>query len=144
MIAWMARRLLLLAWLFASLAWAQTPAVTPAEARALRAVIEAQLDAFRRDDAARAFSYAAPGIQATFGSAENFMAMVRTQYAVVYRPASVQFEGLLLSEGDVVQAVRFTDAGGQAWLALYPMQRQADGTWRIAGCYLQRASGRQT
>jgi hypothetical protein len=40
--------------------------------------------------------------------------------------------------------VRFTDAGGQAWQALYPMQRAADGTWRIGGCYLQRAAGKQT
>lgn len=134
----------LLILLSASLAWGQAPAVSPADAAAVRAVIAAQLDAFRRDDAARAFSYAAPGIQATFGSAENFLQMVRTQYAVVYRPASVEFEALLLSEGDVVQAVRFTDAGGQAWLALYPMQRAADGTWRIGGCYLQRATGRQT
>ena len=140
----MARRLLPLVLLYASLAWAQAPAVTPEDARAVRAVIQAQLNAFRRDDAKLAFSYAAPGIQATFGSAENFMEMVRTQYAVVYRPASVEFESLLASEGDVVQAVRFTDAQGQQWLALYPMQRAADGTWRIGGCYLQRAAGKQT
>jgi hypothetical protein len=144
MIQRMTRRLLLLLLLSSSLAWAQAPAVSPADVNAVRAVIQAQLDAFRRDDAARAFSYAAPGIQATFGSAESFMQMVRTQYAVVYRPASVAFESLLLSEGDVVQAVRFTDANGQAWLALYPMQRAADGTWRIGGCYLQRADGKQT
>ena len=138
------RLLLLLLLLSAPLAWAQTPAVTPADARAVRAVIQAQLDAFRRDDAARAFSYAAPGIQATFGSAENFMEMVRTQYAVVYRPKRVEFESLMQSEDDVVQAVRFTDAGGQVWQALYPMQREADGTWRIGGCYLQRAAAKQT
>ncbi len=52
-------------------------AVPPEEARAVRAVIEAQLDAFRRDDAARAFSLATPGIRATFGDAETFMNMVR-------------------------------------------------------------------
>jgi hypothetical protein len=140
----MMRRLFVLLLLSAPLAWAQAPAVTPEDARAVRAVIQAQLNAFRRDDAALAFSYAAPGIRATFGSAENFMEMVRTQYAVVYRPKSVTFESLLVSEGDVVQVVRFTDAGGQAWQALYPMQRAADGTWRIGGCYLQRAAGKQT
>src|SRR6266568_3695810 len=51
-------------------------AVPPEDARAVRAVIEAQLDAFRRDDAARAFSLATPGIRATFGDAETFMEMV--------------------------------------------------------------------
>ncbi len=36
--------------------------LAPEEARAVRAVIEAQLDAFRHDDAARAFSYATDDI----------------------------------------------------------------------------------
>jgi hypothetical protein len=118
--------------------------LAPHEARAVRAVIEAQLDAFRRDDSARAYSYAAPGIRATFGTPENFMEMVRTQYAVVYRPSSVAFEEPIVADGQVVQPVRLTDAEGRAWLALYPMLREADGTWRINGCYLRRASGQQS
>jgi ketosteroid isomerase-like protein len=85
--------------------------VSDADARAVREVIEAQLDAFKRDDAPRAFSYAAPGIRATFGTPENFMA---------------------------------TDAGGRAWLALYPMEKQPDGSWRINGCQLAPLSGRET
>jgi hypothetical protein len=40
------------------LAWAQPP-LTAADAGAVREVIEAQLDAFQKDDAPRAFSYAA-------------------------------------------------------------------------------------
>ena len=125
------------------LSGAQQTDVRPEDARAVRAVIEAQLDAFRRDDAARAFSYAAPGIRETFGTAENFMQMVRTQYAVVYRPASVAFEAPLVSEGQVVQPVRFTDSEGSAWGAIYPMWREPDGTWRVNGCYLQRLAARK-
>ena len=112
--------------------------VPPADVRAVRQVIEAQLDAFKRDDAARAFSYATSGIRATFGTAENFMEMVRTQYAVVYRPRSVAFDPPIPLGDDLVQPVRFTDADGRAWVGLYPMQRQADGTWRIDGCQLRR------
>src|SRR6058998_2468239 len=93
-------------------------AVPPEDARAVRAVIEAQLDAFRRDDAARAFSLATPGIRATFGDAETFMDMVRRSYAVVYRPKSVAFDAPLLIDGELVQPVRLTDAEGRAWLAL--------------------------
>ena len=119
-------------------------AVPPEDARAVRAVIEAQLDAFRRDDAARAFSLATPGIRATFGDAETFMDMVRRSYAVVYRPSSVAFEAPLLIGGEVVQPVRLTDAEGRAWLALYPMQRQPDGSWRTNGCRLARLAGTQT
>ena len=72
--------------------FAAAQTVAPADARMIRAVIEAQLDAFKHDDAARAFSYAAPGIRETFGTAQNFMEMVRTQYPVVYRPSRVEFE----------------------------------------------------
>ena len=118
-------------------------AVSPADARAVRAVIEAQLDAFRRDDAAGAFSLAAPGIRATFGSPENFMEMVRTSYAVVYRPKSVVFEAPVVIDGEVVQPVRMTDDEGRGWLALYPMQRQPDGSWRTNGCQLGRLAGQR-
>jgi hypothetical protein len=107
-------------------------------------VIEAQLAAFKRDDAARAFSYAAPGIRDSFGSAERFMAMVREQYAVVYRPRSVSFEEPLMVGEDLVQPVRMTDADGRAWMALYPMVKQPDGSWRINGCHLAHLPARET
>ena len=118
-------------------------AVSAADARAVRAVIEAQLEAFRRDDAPRAFSYAAPGIRASFGTPENFMAMVREQYAVVYRPRSVSFEEPLMAGADLVQPVRMTDGEGRAWMAIYPMAKQPDGSWRINGCHLARLPARE-
>ncbi len=117
--------------------------IAPADAREIREVIEAQLDAFRKDDAAKAFSLATPGIRETFGSPERFMDMVRSSYAVVYRPASIAFEAPVILEGQVVQAVRMTDAQGRAWLALYPMDRQPDGSWRTNGCQLARGPGQQ-
>jgi hypothetical protein len=119
-------------------------AVAPADARAVRATIEAQLDAFRRDDAERAFSLATPGIRATFGDAETFMDMVRSSYAVVYRPSSVTFEAPLIVRGELVQPVRLADAAGRIWLAIYPMQRQADGRWLTNGCQLTPLRGTQT
>src|SRR5689334_3628839 len=82
------------------------------DVQAVRKVVEAQLDAFRKDDAERAFSYAAPGIRKAFGSAEHFMAMVRSQYAVVYRPHAVTFRTPRRVGGDLVQPVRMTDQEG--------------------------------
>ena len=32
----------------------------------------------------------------------------------------------------------------RAWLALYPMQRQPDGSWRTNGCQLVRRAGTET
>ncbi len=131
------------------LALAMSAACTAAEipdrdAQAIRAVVTAQLEAFAQDDAARAFSYATANIRAQFGSAESFMSMVRTSYPVVYRHRSVQFEKPANIEGEVIQAVRLTDNEGHAWLALYPMQRDNDGSWRINGCQLARAPGVST
>jgi hypothetical protein len=125
-------------------ALAGAQAVSDADARAVRQVIEAQLAAFRRDDARRAFSYAAPGIRDSFGTPEKFMAMVREQYAVVYRPRSVSFEEPLIVGEDLVQPVRMTDGYGHAWMANYPMAKQPDGSWRINGCHLARLPARET
>lgn len=125
-------------------ALAQATAVPPADARAMREVIEAQLDAFRQDDAARAFALATPSIRETFGSPENFLEMVRRSYAVVYRPKAVVFETPLVVDEQVLQPVLLTDQDGQEWIAVYPMQRQPDGSWRTNGCQLGRLSGLKT
>ena len=115
---------------------ANAQAVKPEDARAVRQVIEAQLDAFKRDDAARAFSYATPNIRYMFQTPENFAAMVRSQYPMVYRPASVDFREARVIDGQLTQVVVFTDAQANRWLALYPME--VDGaTWRIDGCLVE-------
>jgi len=118
--------------------------VTKDDAKKIRRIIEAQLAAFAKDDAARAFSYAAPGIKQMFGTPERFIDMVRQGYPVVYRPASVSFlapEGL---DGTVIQAVEMTDASGAAWVAVYRLEKQRDGQWRIAGCELTAGQGAGT
>lgn len=134
--------LALLLFLFPPLVQAQG-AVSPEDARAVREVIQSQLDAFARDDGVRAFSLATPGIREIFGTADKFMAMVRTSYPVVYRPKSVLFETPVAAEGLVFQPVRMTDDEGHGWMALYPMQKQPDGKWRTNGCQLGRLAGQQ-
>ena len=114
------------------------------DAEAIRKVISDQIDAFAHDDGPRAFALATTGIQATFGTAERFMEMVRTQYQVVYRPKSVQFQAPEIIEGEVVQPVRMTDAAGGVWLAIYPMVREPGRGWRTNGCLLHRVAGVQT
>ena len=117
--------------------------ISKEDAAAIRKVISDQIDAFARDDGARAFSLATKGIQATFGTAEAFMEMVRSQYQVVYRPKSVQFRPPEIVEGEIVQPVRMTDAAGGTWLAIYPMLREPGRGWRTNGCLLHRLSGTQ-
>ena len=114
------------------------------DASAIRAVIEAQLDAFRADDATRAFSYAAPGIQALFGTPAKFLAMVQSEYPVVYHPASVTFLAVQEIDGQVSQVVQMTDTAGALWMAVYTLERQQDHSWRISGCAVFRGTGRST
>ena len=110
-------------------------------AQAIQAVIDAQLQAFAADDAERAFSFASDAIRELFRNAERFMAMVRREYAVVYRPARREFIALEVRPAEVLQAVRLHDAQGAEWIAVYRMQEVAAGEWRINGCVLQRLPG---
>jgi hypothetical protein len=113
-----------------------------ADASSVRAVIEAQLAAFAQDDAPRAFSFATPRLRASFGSADNFMDMVRRSYPVVYRHATVAFLKPEVADGVVMQAVHFTDDTGVLWIALYQLERQQDKSWRISGCHAVQTEGR--
>ena len=119
--------------------------VSAADTAAIRAVVQAQLDAFAADDGKRAFSLAAPGIRKMFGNADRFMEMVRTGYPAVYRPASVSFlKPELAGAAMVIQGLRLTDASGASWRAVYQMQRQPDKSWRIGGCQVVPSDERVT
>ena len=123
---------------------AETLAVSATDAQAIRAVVQAQLDAFAADDANRAFALAAPKIREQFGDADTFISMVRSGYPVVYRPASTEFMVPQWVAGEIIQSVRMTDDRGTLWLASYVLQRQPDKSWRIAGCAVTEIEGRVT
>lgn len=104
-----------------------------------RALIEQQLDALARDDASGAYALAAPAIKSKFVDAKGFLAMVRSQYAPVYRHRSVEF-GDAEADGDKIsQVLTVIDNDNKVWKALYELARQPDGTWLISGCVLIRA-----
>jgi len=112
------------------------PAVTAADFAEIRAVIQRQLDAFRRDDAQSAFALASPGVQQAFGTPERFLDVVRSAYRPMLRPANVAFLEPVVLGGEAVQPVQLTERGGAVWRAYYAMQRQKDGRWRANGCHL--------
>ncbi|MEO8012677.1 MAG: DUF4864 domain-containing protein [Polaromonas sp.] len=117
-------------------------ALTAAEEQGVRAVVEAQLAALAQDDAATAFSFAAPNVRASVGTASRFMEMVRKSYPAIYRPASTAFLQPEEHHGQVIQRVQLMDEDGKAWLALYSVQRQKDKAWRITGCQVIPNKGR--
>ncbi|MET4176833.1 hypothetical protein ABIB99_007955 [Bradyrhizobium sp. LA6.1] len=103
---------------------------------AAQGVIRAQEQAFARDDAAAAYSHAAPAIREIFPAPDIFMSMVQNGYAPVYRHKSFEF-GESKSEGNwISQHVHIIDANGEAWEALYTLEQQADGSYKITGCSL--------
>lgn len=115
---------------------------TAADEKSVRTVIENQLAAFAKDDANKAFSFAAPNVRQAVGSPAAFMTMVREGYPVVYRPASVAF---LKPEGkndEAVQRVQMLDAAGDSWLAVYSLQRQKNKSWQITACVVIENKGR--
>lgn len=110
-----------------------------ADGQAIRGVIENQLQAFQEDDGPRAFSYASPMIQRQFATPETFMTMVRRGYPSVYRPQAVEFRSLEFNDGFAVQEVFFLGPDGTPTLALYFMELQEDGSWKINGVRMTEA-----
>jgi Domain of unknown function (DUF4864) len=106
---------------------------------AAQGVIRSQEEAFSRGDATAAYSYAAPAIKKLFPQAEIFLFMVQNSYPQVYRHKSFEF-GEARTEGNwVAQRVHIVDADGEAWEAMYTLEQQGDGSFKITGCSLLKA-----
>lgn len=118
----------------ASAAYAQS--LSKADARAIQATVQRQLDAFQKDDAAAAFAQASSTIQMQFGSADKFLEVVKARYQPVYRHRIAFFTEAQRVKGAVIQSVRLTDSDDRVWIALYRMARENDGKWHILGCEL--------
>ncbi len=128
---------------FLALAGFSAPAAafSDSDRAAVQGAIEQQLQAFLHDDATAAYSFAAPSIRAMFPSQDIFMQMVAKAYPQVYRPRSHQFQGLEEKPGHLEQMVSIVDGGGVYWNALYLLEQQPDGSWKITGCIIEKAPG---
>src|SRR6476646_453675 len=119
-------------------------ACSPISARAddvatAQGVIRAQEQAFAHDDAATAYSQAAPAIKQIFPAPDIFMSMVQKGYAPVSRHKSFEFGESKIEGSSVAQRVHIIDANGEAWEALYTLEQQADGSYKITRCSLLKA-----
>jgi hypothetical protein len=127
------RPLVLLVLLLLGLA---SPACAGDEVAAAQGVIRLQVEAFSHDDAAAAYSYASPAIHEMFPQADLFMFMVQHSYAPVYRHKSFEFGEAAVADGKVAQHARIVDQNGEIWEALYTLEQQPDGSFKIIGCVL--------
>ena len=128
--------------------WISTVALAQTVSKDDRAIFEQmisdQIGAFRNDDAVTAFSFAAPGIRQKFNNAQTFIEMVRRGYLPVYRPQQFTFGPISDELGHPTQRVSVIGPDGTLWIALYGMQKQPDGSWRIGGVALVKPPGENT
>jgi len=125
-------------------AQAQAGDIAAVDRAAITNVIERQMAAFAKDDAATAFSFASPAIQHQFGSPDTFMQMVESGYRAVYRPRSVSFREARRAADRVIQEVDVIGPDGNGVRAFYIMERESDGSWRIDGVSLAPGSEKET
>jgi hypothetical protein len=121
--------IIMVAWFFT------LPVRAASDDAAIKTVIEDQLNAFAADNGAQAYSHAAPIVQGVFPTVDMFMTMVKKGYPPVYRNTERVY-GKSFEDGLGRPAMRvvLTGADGKRYEAIYSMEKQADGSWKIAGC----------
>ena len=107
---------------------------------AIEATIQGQITAFLAEDVTAAFGFAAPNIKGIFGTAENFGAMVKQGYPMVWHPTAVQMLELRNVQGSFMQRVLVTDDAGRSHVLDYQMLETAEG-WQINGVQLLPETG---
>ena len=116
-----------------------------AEVKAAQGTIEAQLKAFQSGDGELAYSYAAPGIKLIFPSVETFMGMVESGYQPVRNPQNFAFgKAEEMGAGSIAQLVLITGPDGKEYEALYTLELQPDGVYRITGVSLRASNSLST
>jgi hypothetical protein len=117
-------------------------AQTAEEKAAMQQVVEGQLNALAADDGSTAYTFAAPIVQQVFPTVDVFMTMVKKGYRPVYRNSDRKFGEVSPDTlGRPAVHVTLTAEDGKHWEAVYSMEQQKDGSWKIAGCYLKQVAG---
>ena len=116
-----------------------------AEIKAAQGVVDSQLKALKAGDGVTAYSFASPTIQRMFPTPDAFMAMVTTAYQPVRNPQSYSFgKSEETSATTVAQQVMIVGPDGKNYEAMYTIERQADGTYKITGCSLKASNSLTT
>lgn len=115
------------------------------EVKAAQSTIDSQLKAFLADDGVRAYSFAAPNIKRIFPTVDRFMDMVTNGYMPVRRPKDYAFGKVEQpSPTSIIQQVLITGPDGKEYEAVYTLELQPDGTFRITGCSLRASNALST
>ena len=102
--------------------------------------ISSQIDAFKKNDVEKAYTFAAPNIQAQFPGPETFGLMVRNGYPIIWKPKSFKFVKFKDLGDKCIQRVLFQSYEGSLETYDYILEKN-NNLWRIAGVLTIKSAG---
>jgi len=116
-----------------------------ADVKAAQTTIDSQLKAFSSGDNGTAYSYAAPNVKQIFPTLDAFMSMVTNGYAPVQKPQRYSFgKSEEMGPNKIAQQVFIVGPDGKDYEALYTLELQPDGMYRITGVSLRASNSLST
>lgn len=124
-----------------ALAPLQAARADEAAASAAQTTIDRQIQAFLNGDDDAAYSHAAPNIRRMFPTRDAFMAMVRNGYPPVHSPRNYAFGRFqMLAPGRIRQHLMILGPDGKDYEAVYTLELQPDGVFRITGVSIREGN----
>lgn len=123
-------------------AWQPVQAALPAatlpaaDVEAIHQAVQRQLDALKKGDAAGAFALTTDDTRNRLGTPDKFLQVIKEQYDPVYRHRLAMLSTIHVINGKVYQLVRLTDQESHVWVAIYAVNKDKQGAWKIDGCEL--------
>lgn len=108
-----------------------------------QAVVTDQIEAFRAGDGAAALELAGAGFKTQFSDPDQFIAAIAASgYGPIVHSRSHSFGDFTkVSEGVVMQVVKFVGPDQSLYEALYQLGEEPDVGWRVLGVALKREPG---
>tara|TARA_Y100001933_G_scaffold139974_1_gene138810 strand:+ start:26 stop:445 length:420 start_codon:yes stop_codon:yes gene_type:complete len=119
-------------WIIASFIFLLSTLVFADESEMVRNTISSQIEAFKENNIEKAFTFAAPNIQAQFSNPEVFGLMVKNGYPIIWRPKSFKFTKFQDLGNQSIQRVLFQSHDGRLKTYDYILEKY-DDLWKIAG-----------
>ena len=119
-------------WIVASFISLLSTLVFADESEMVRNTISSQIEAFKENNIEKAFTFAAPNIQAQFSNPEVFGLMVKNGYPIIWRPKSFKFTKFQDLGNKSIQRVLFQSYNGSLETYDYILEKH-DDLWKIAG-----------
>ena len=98
----------------------------------VRNTISSQIEAFKENNIKKAYTFAAPNIQAQFPNPDVFGLMVRNGYPVIWRPKNFKFTKFQDLGNKFIQRVLIQSYDGRLETYDYILEKY-DDLWKIAG-----------